>query len=127
LACYAFLLTSIDAITGEIGFQIDGPRQVHDERGRSRPGQHGGNEVLRRSRRKSVKGRDGDGLGVVGLDFISIHGNNAADDVNVTFPKLDRKSTRLNSSHLGISYAVFCLKKKKKNEPIDYAISEFNS
>src|SRR5262245_64407436 len=28
----------------------------------------------------------------------------------------DRKSTRLNSSHLGISYAVFCLKKKKNNE-----------
>src|SRR5262245_64040046 len=28
----------------------------------------------------------------------------------------DRKSTRLNSSHLGISYAVFCLK-KKKNKP----------
>src|SRR2546426_3397513 len=28
--------------------------------------------------------------------------------------KLDRKSTRLNSSHLVISYAVFCLKKKKK-------------
>src|SRR5437899_9633521 len=27
---------------------------------------------------------------------------------------VDRKSTRLNSSHLGISYAVFCLKKKKK-------------
>src|ERR1035441_10899732 len=27
--------------------------------------------------------------------------------------KPDRKSTRLNSSHLGISYAVFCLKKKK--------------
>src|SRR5262245_63320999 len=30
----------------------------------------------------------------------------------------DRKSTRLNSSHLGISYAVFCLKKKKKNKKI---------
>src|SRR5262245_63014821 len=28
----------------------------------------------------------------------------------------DRKSTRLNSSHLGISYAVFCLKKKKKTD-----------
>src|SRR5258705_1044180 len=28
--------------------------------------------------------------------------------------KVDRKSTRLNSSHLGISYAVFCLKKKHK-------------
>src|SRR2546422_6887577 len=30
--------------------------------------------------------------------------------------KADRKSTRLNSSHGYISYAVFCLKKKKKNE-----------
>src|SRR3712207_6937591 len=28
----------------------------------------------------------------------------------------DRKSTRLNSSHANISYAVFCLKKKKQNE-----------
>src|SRR5690349_23677210 len=30
--------------------------------------------------------------------------------------RLDRKSTRLNSSHVEISYAVFCLKKKKKNK-----------
>src|SRR5690554_7462080 len=30
--------------------------------------------------------------------------------------KLDRKSTRLNSSHVRISYAVFCLKKKTKNK-----------
>src|SRR5258705_8005703 len=30
----------------------------------------------------------------------------------------DRKSTRLNSSHLGISYAVFCLKKKKKKDRV---------
>src|SRR5690349_23410354 len=29
---------------------------------------------------------------------------------------LDRKSTRLNSSHVEISYAVFCLKKKKTNQ-----------
>src|SRR5690606_41944129 len=38
---------------------------------------------------------------------------------NVDF--LDRKSTRLNSSHVKISYAVFCLKKKKKrnNQTID--------
>ena len=28
--------------------------------------------------------------------------------------QIDRKSTRLNSSHVAISYAVFCLKKKKK-------------
>src|SRR2546422_2714093 len=32
-------------------------------------------------------------------------------------PAQDRKSTRLNSSHGYISYAVFCLKKKKKNSP----------
>src|SRR5204862_8302136 len=32
---------------------------------------------------------------------------------------LDRKSTRLNSSHVEISYAVFCLKKKKKIQQID--------
>src|SRR5205807_7315804 len=32
----------------------------------------------------------------------------------------DRKSTRLNSSHLVISYAVFCLKKKKKNNKNTY-------
>src|SRR2546427_4737444 len=30
-------------------------------------------------------------------------------------PPADRKSTRLNSSHSQISYAVFCLKKKKRN------------
>src|SRR5256885_17207965 len=34
--------------------------------------------------------------------------------VAITFEHRDRKSTRLNSSHLVISYAVFCLKKKKK-------------
>src|SRR2546426_8059554 len=32
------------------------------------------------------------------------------------FSDRDRKSTRLNSSHLVISYAVFCLKKKKEND-----------
>src|SRR5690349_22806668 len=33
--------------------------------------------------------------------------------------RLDRKSTRLNSSHVEISYAVFCLKKKKKRTRTD--------
>src|SRR2546426_3109394 len=36
---------------------------------------------------------------------------------------LDRKSTRLNSSHLVISYAVFCLKKKKKKLSCLYDIT----
>src|SRR6266480_6964738 len=34
----------------------------------------------------------------------------------------DRKSTRLNSSHMSISYAVFCLKKKKKLPPSSYRL-----
>src|SRR2546426_3873779 len=41
----------------------------------------------------------------------------------------DRKSTRLNSSHLVISYAVFCLKKKKRNtqtRPIDDAHQRYH-
>src|SRR5690242_21163873 len=37
----------------------------------------------------------------------------------------DRKSTRLNSSHMSISYAVFCLKKKKKKN-IDRIIKYYN-
>src|SRR5690625_6877354 len=35
-------------------------------------------------------------------------------DLDAEHPLIDRKSTRLNSSHVAISYAVFCLKKKKK-------------
>src|SRR2546430_6255409 len=42
-----------------------------------------------------------------------LHRQTGADDI-----LLDRKSTRLNSSHSQISYAVFCLKKKKKNHII---------
>src|SRR5438067_8324511 len=37
------------------------------------------------------------------------------DQMNLELQQ-DRKSTRLNSSHVSISYAVFCLKKKKTNE-----------
>src|SRR3712207_7499226 len=41
--------------------------------------------------------------------------NSRADDMDVNITKeKDRKSTRLNSSHANISYAVFCLKKKKR-------------
>src|SRR5256885_7374199 len=51
-----------------------------------------------------------------------VQGNAASDDIAPAVAQAiidiefrDRKSTRLNSSHLVISYAVFCLKKKKKN------------
>src|ERR1039458_3355074 len=46
-------------------------------------------------------------LGMCSFRYSSGRREHQLDRVN-----LDRKSTRLNSSHLGISYAVFCLKKK---------------
>src|SRR5256885_5230836 len=59
---------------------------------------------------------EGNGIAVYGgtadvtFDSVNVGGNfaNAVD--------IDRKSTRLNSSHLVISYAVFCLKKKKNKD-----------
>src|SRR2546422_5236299 len=39
----------------------------------------------------------------------------------------DRKSTRLNSSHGYISYAVFCLKKKKKQRILTHAVSQLHT
>src|SRR3712207_7129320 len=43
-----------------------------------------------------------------------------ADEAADSHLQLDRKSTRLNSSHANISYAVFCLKKKKNNRASTY-------
>src|SRR5699024_11848563 len=43
------------------------------------------------------------------LDFLEDDNNGSINNEGI-----DRKSTRLNSSHVSISYAVFCLKKKKK-------------
>src|SRR5438067_9254551 len=39
----------------------------------------------------------------------------------------DRKSTRLNSSHVSISYAVFCLKKKKSLTATDHGLADHTS
>src|SRR2546426_4801558 len=52
---------------------------------------------------------EGSGLFLAGPALVQ-----AAIGQKVSAEELDRKSTRLNSSHLVISYAVFCLKKKKK-------------
>src|SRR5947199_6579856 len=49
-----------------------------------------------------------------GIDVVVIERTAVAAAASGKAGGLDRKSTRLNSSHLGISYAVFCLKKKKK-------------
>src|SRR6266850_4315294 len=57
--------------------------------------------------------------GVVVLDVSldekgAVTGSTVVRDIPSLTSAADRKSTRLNSSHLVISYAVFCLKKKKK-------------
>src|SRR5690606_42138905 len=52
---------------------------------------------------------------VGGLDLVGVHvleGLLVPDDAEPSAVGRDRKSTRLNSSHVKISYAVFCLKKK---------------
>src|SRR3989454_4457418 len=56
---------------------------------------------------------------LVGADIAErVHPIADADEDEARALRLqDRKSTRLNSSHLVISYAVFCLKKKKKKKP----------
>src|SRR5690625_6645519 len=58
----------------------------------------------------SRKGRSRCRRGVVHLKIESLEVNNATPTTT------DRKSTRLNSSHVAISYAVFCLKKKKNTK-----------
>src|SRR5207302_11076669 len=51
-----------------------------------------------------------------GVDLRLAERDDRARDPGPLPPEGDRKSTRLNSSHVKISYAVFCLKKKKKNK-----------
>src|SRR4051812_49959018 len=54
----------------------------------------------------------------IGPPVKAVHGNIDSPELRTALPEAlevrDRKSTRLNSSHMSISYAVFCLKKKKK-------------
>ena len=61
-------------------------------------------------RRRATRGHEIPGVG--GKSLPQTYPNNGPKTVQ-THPILDRKSTRLNSSHRCISYAVFCLKKKK--------------
>src|SRR5690348_18344017 len=51
--------------------------------------------------------------GILHIEAIRALGGDNAQHIRYCLAVLDRKSTRLNSSHPSISYAVFCLKKKK--------------
>src|SRR5690349_23139681 len=79
----------------------------------------GAAEVLHRRRQVDQSGRDSTlddvldpGIGVRCKDAVCEAGAQVRQH-RVADPRIDRKSTRLNSSHVEISYAVFCLKKKK--------------
>src|SRR2546426_6672669 len=90
---YTTLFRSNDRI--EIYLQFDGfkPDTLRHHR----------NADLRRVKREAVERLSGAGI------FTTL-------TMTAALGVKDRKSTRLNSSHLVISYAVFCLKKKKKTE-----------
>src|SRR5438477_8365965 len=68
---------------------------------------------------------DGDQIAIpVHSYVVSVNGAVNAPNVvayvpgkDIDYTGIDRKSTRLNSSHMSISYAVFCLKKKKNRPP----------
>src|SRR3712207_8670381 len=66
--------------------------------------------LVRQRRRPGAGERVGGGLAQLHLLGVRV---GARGGVAVEDPGEDRKSTRLNSSHANISYAVFCLKKKK--------------
>src|SRR5699024_4967608 len=111
------VVEDVDDVVGVV--PLDGHGQIHDARGDGAAlphlAVHGLEEV----------GGHGDRFGLVGaVEHLAVAGENvdiAAAQVDAeirlghqTLLHLtDRKSTRLNSSHVSISYAVFCLKKKK--------------
>src|SRR5207253_4829027 len=64
--------------------------------------------VVQLNRAVAIAMRDGPEAGLAHIDAVVEHGELAN-----YYLAQDRKSTRLNSSHVAISYAVFCLKKKK--------------
>src|SRR2546427_8280105 len=91
-----FPYTTLFRSLGDAGFiRLDAaPAHFHHRRARRRP-RHA---ALHEHGRRAVLERDV---------------SRGTDEVRLLKAQLDRKSTRLNSSHSQISYAVFCLKKKK--------------
>src|SRR2546430_8225344 len=75
---------------------------------------YGGDRGARRQRRETARRRCGGG-------GAGLRASGSSPAPSPVLRSRDRKSTRLNSSHSQISYAVFCLKKKKRNRVRDSA------
>src|SRR5207249_8788707 len=97
-----------------IAHRADGDGVIDDHRalldGAETEDPHVGLADYRQTERAAKDARIGDGEGAL-LDFLGLQFFRASALRKVE--KTDRKSTRLNSIHVSISYAVFCLKKKK--------------
>src|SRR5437867_1679524 len=88
-------------------------RQQFDRQGVREPPRHlflCGEDV--RVRAQALEGVCPEVSLVADLDELGVHTHALIRATHATFQDVDRKSTRLNSSHRTISYAVFCLKKK---------------
>src|SRR5690606_12319877 len=101
-------------VTAEYGMI---PRSTHDRTPReSTKGKVGGrtHEIQRLIGRalRSVVDLSAIGERTIWLDCDVIQADGGTRTTSITGAYIDRKSTRLNSSHVKISYAVFCLKKK---------------
>src|SRR2546430_8666283 len=87
---------------------------------------HQGGDVSARHRRPNVGGRGGQLDIAVGVRE-GAHGPDQVQGALKGGAQGDRKSTRLNSSHSQISYAVFCLKKKTKKEKQQLPVRQLTS
>src|SRR5690348_17920769 len=71
--------------------------------------------------------RSKDVLGVARMALVEVHRDDLEAKGSALAQLRDRKSTRLNSSHPSISYAVFCLKKKTIGFPLVTYLIQFTS
>src|SRR5262245_4674495 len=119
----------VDADRGQALDQRDADDQDegnhgHEERADEDPAHDPVGPLARARVRNGWAEPEGDGCGPLGRGGRGVGGHRAASPwtsprrltINRARTLIDRKSTRLNSSHLGISYAVFCLKKKKQKK-----------
>src|ERR1035438_10728662 len=102
-SCFAYKM-SLERGSVMLGIDDQSEQQTGDEPGRD-PG------FFESQRGSAFRGREKGGGLRLGERVL---GTAEVGRVGAYGAWLDRKSTRLNSSHLGISYAVFCLKKKKE-------------